>query len=160
MNDEFVKIGEEIEGRSPSVFELVIEDHIEFVDPKYYDLSDTKYINPKDYFITSGDAVEKTKALKRDMLNLIDELQYELCKLIQIEHCCTFDKATDLYHGGLRPKSNRLNEYKLDVVESIAQIDKLLDNLKKARGGDCFLETEWDSHRLLCIPKNPRMRKD
>jgi len=30
----------------------------------------------------------------------------------------------------------------------------------KIRGPHCFLETEWDSHRLLCVPKDPRKRDD
>jgi len=35
----------------------------------------------------------------------------------------------------------------------------LLRRLREARGTDCFLETEWDDHKLLCVAKNPRSKE-
>ena len=46
-----------------------------------------------------------------------------------------------------------------NIIESDTKnrIITLLNKLIEARGDDCFLETEWDSHRLFVIPKNPRL---
>jgi hypothetical protein len=59
------------------------------------------------------------------------------------------------------PKSlNDLMMYYQYMVDSKKVAKTLLALLKKFRGKNCFLETEWDSHRLLCIAKNPRLKED
>lgn len=40
---------------------------------------------------------------------------------------------------------------------SLSQANSLMEKLLKARGPDCFLETEWDQHVLKCLAKNPRL---
>lgn len=51
-----------------------------------------------------------------------------------------------------------LEEYKEAVQKAAKQAVALVKKLKDARAEDCFLETEWRNHSLLCIPKNPRKR--
>ena len=155
MDEELLKIGEKIPDPPPSVFELVVEEHVPFVNPKSYGLSAAQYlaecINPADYFVTSGDAVE------RDIWHLAGELRKRSYQMIEEEHGCTSAEAQAMFRDGTRPTSpKRFHEYESDVWKAAGQARKLLNALKKAKGENCFLETEWDSHKLLCIPKNPR----
>ena len=63
------KVGAPIVGDRPAVFELVVNDHILYVDPKEYGI-ECNSIDPNDYFVTSGDAVEKAKALEKELAAL------------------------------------------------------------------------------------------
>lgn len=161
MSDELLKIGEPIPEPPPSVFELVVEDHVAFVNPKSYGLSSAgdlaDCINPADYFVTSGDAVEKAKILEKDIWHLAGELRKRSYALLEKEHGCTSAKAQALFRDGVRPsRPKRFHEYESAVWKAAGQARKLLNALQKAKGENCFLETEWESHKLLCIPKNPR----
>lgn len=161
MSDELLKIGEPIPEPPPSVFELVVEDHVPFVNPRSYGLSsaaDTAdSINPADYFVTSGDAVEKTKVLEKDLWHLAGELRKRSYALLEKEHGCSPAEAQALFRDGVRPsRPKRFHEYEAAVWKAAGQARKLLNALQKAKGENCFLETEWESHKLLCIPKNPR----
>ena len=161
VSDELVKIGEDIPDPRPSVFELVVEDHVTFVNPKTYGLTGSEYISecidPAQYFVTSGDAVEKAKILEKTIWHLAGELRRRSYHMIEREHGCTAAEAQALFRDGTRPsRPKRFHEYEAAVWKAAGQARKLLNALKKAKGADCFLETEWDSHRLLCIPKNPR----
>lgn len=158
MDNNLVRIGE-ITNTQPSVFELIIEEHVRFVNPEQYGLQDVKSINPADYFITSGDAVEKARILSIDMLGLANKLRNQLYQLIESEYNCSLSEAQDLFRDGTVPtRPERFHEYESDVWEAVEQTKALLEALKKAKGNNCFLETEWDNHKLLCIPKNPRMK--
>ena len=161
MTQELVKIGEDISEQRPSVFELIVEDHVSFVNPKTFGLTGVDYlnecINPADYFVTSGDAVEKAKILEKIIWNLAGELRKRSYLMIENEHGCTPSEAQALFRDGTRPsRPKRFHEYETAVWKAAGQARKLLNALRKAKGADCFLETEWDNHRLLCIPKNPR----
>lgn len=156
MEEYIHKIGDPIGEPPPDVFELIIDDHVPFANPEVFCVQ-MQYIKPSDYYITSGDAVEKTKILERDLWNLAGELRKLSCNLISKEHDCTYVKAQELYRQGVRPKDpSGLAQYEDAVWKSAGASRKLLNALKKAKGPNIFLETEWDSHRLLCIPKNPR----
>lgn len=157
MSNELHKIGEPISDVSPSVFELVIEDHVPFVDPNEFGLTDTDSVNPADYFITSGDAVEKAKVLERAVWQLAGDLRKQSYEIIEQEQGCTPSEAQAKYRDGVRPSDPlRFSDYENAVWKAAGQSRRLLNALKKAKGDDCFLETEWDNHHLLCIPKNPR----
>lgn len=157
MDDETIaKIGDPITDPPPAVFELVLADHITWADPKEYGL-DREGIKPCDYFVTSGDAVEKAKVLDKDLWHLAGSLRTEIFNLIAQEHECTVLHAHELFRQGIRPANPaRLSEYESAIWKVAGQARKLLAALKLAKGQNCFLETEWDCHRLLCIPKNPR----
>lgn len=157
MEELYHKIGETITDPPPAVFELVLTDHVPWVNPSDYGL-DVTGINPNDYFITSGDAVEKAKILDRDLWQLAGFLRKELFRLLMEEHQCTQAKAQELFKNDIRPSSQpRLGEYEAEVWKAAGQSRKLINALKTAKGSNCFLETEWNNnHCLLCIPKNPR----
>lgn len=156
MDEQYPKIGEPFSDPPPAVFELVISDHVPWVDPADYGL-DRDGINPHDYFITSGDAVEKAKILDRDLWQLAGSLRKEMFQLIAGEQGCDPLKAQELFRTGTRPQNPpRFHEYEAEVWRAAGQCRKMVNALKTAKGVNCFLETEWDCHRLLCIPKNPR----
>lgn len=109
---DWLVIGEDFDPKIKNkVFILNIYDHIDKTD----------IFDPKNYFVTSGDAVFKTKFM-------ISELKSRLQK-----------------------------EGSESLARSLKQAEQLMEKLLKARGPDCFLETEWDQHILKCIPKNPRI---
>lgn len=160
MDDEVeercARVGDPIVGSPPSVFELVVSDHIPLVSPADYGL-DREGINPNDYFVTSGDAVEKARVLSNDLWQLAGALRKELFQLIAAENGCDNVQAQALFRSGVFPKPpSRFHEYEAAVWKAAGQARKMLNALQAAKGVNCFLETEWDSHRLLCIPKNPR----
>lgn len=154
---DLLKIGEPLGEDPPSVFELVIEDHVTFVDPNFYSLEDVPSINPADYFVTSGDAVEKAKVLERELWQAAGNLRKQVYKMIAEEHMCTIHEAQEKYRNGIQPSNPRhFADYEIAIWKAAGQARRLLSNLRKAKGDNCFLETEWDNHKLLCIPKNPR----
>jgi len=154
---KYAKIGDKFEDDDkPSVFELVLDDHVNFADPKDFGLKDVEFINPADYFVTSGDAVEKAKVLERDLWKLAGDLRKVTYEIIADENSCTPLEAQALFREGVRPKKGSFVEYESAVWKSAGASRKLRNNLEKAKGQDCFLETEWENHHLKCIPKNPR----
>lgn len=56
-------------------------------------------------------------------------------------------------------KKNK-NAYGKALQKMLKEATTLHKVFLKIRGPHCFLETEWDSHRLLCVPKDPRRRDD
>jgi len=122
----------------PTVYELVIYDHVPFVNPADYKV-EFESIDPHYYFITSGDAVEKTRVLEREMWELAGKVR---------KHIKTIKKPTKLQ-----------KEYEKAVWNAAGKARTLLRRLREARGTDCFLETEWDDHKLLCVAKNPRSKE-
>jgi hypothetical protein len=151
------KIGEPFEADDkPAVFQLIIEDHVDFVHPKKYGIRES-FVDPKEYFVTSGDAVEKAKILERDLWKLAGRLRSRVIETIAKECKCTTANARKKYSNGTRTKKpKRLCDYEKAVWVAAGQARRLVRLLEKAKGVDCFFETEWDNHCLLCIPKNPR----
>ncbi len=157
----YPKIGEPIIGERPPVFELVVRDLVPFADPATYDL-DCVGLNPDEYFVTSGDAVEKAKALERDLWQLAGEVRKQSYQFIATERNVSLQDAQKLYRDGVRPKKpKRFSEYETAVWRAAGNSRTLLNALKKAKGVDIFLETDRDEdHRLLCVPKNPRVKQE
>jgi len=158
MEDESLpKIGDPISDPPPPVFELVIYDHIDFVHQKNYNLPDHVGIDPRDYFVTSGDAVEKAKYLDKALWRHAGALRSELFNLMIGEHKCDMVTAQKLVRSGKRPKHPaNFADYEAACWRAAGKSRKMVAALMLAKGSNCFLETEWDSHKLLCIPKNPR----
>jgi hypothetical protein len=52
------------------------------------------------------------------------------------------------------------NAYGKALQKMLKEATTLQKAFLKIRGPHCFLETEWDSHRLVCVPKDPRKRDD
>lgn len=67
---DYPEIGEQSDKR-PAAFTLDILTHVPIVNPDDYNLPcDTPKINPEDYFVTSGDAVEKAKYMAQQIRKL------------------------------------------------------------------------------------------
>jgi len=158
MSDKRAKIGEEIIADDrPSVFELILDDHVIYANPKDYDLKDIDGINPYDYFVTSGDAVQKAKVLEKNMWEHAGNLRKLIYQRIADENQVSVLDAQQLFRDGTKVKDPaRLCEYEKLVWKAAGKARRLHQALVEAKGSDCFLETEWDNHILLCIPKNPR----
>lgn len=155
MEEQIPRIGE-VHSEPCAFYHLILEDHVEYVDPSSFGLTE-EYVNPADYFITSGDAVQKAKVLERDLWHLAGELRKKSYAIICKEQKCDHQKAVSLYSEGTRPKSpKKFKEYEAAVWKAAGASRKLLNSLIKARGTNIFLETEWNQHKLLVIPKNPR----
>lgn len=154
---DFHLIGQSFdEDDRPSVFQLIIEDHVKFVNPKSYGIRE-EHINPRDYFVTSGDAIQKTKVLEKDLWRLASYLRQKVIERMMAESKISVSKARERYKKGKGPvKPKKLREYEKAIWVAAGQARKLINKLEKAKGEACFFETEWDDHRLLCIPKNPR----
>lgn len=118
--------------------------------------------NPKNYFVTSGEAVEKMKYMLIDIDNKLTELLNIILKSIMGSIKGKKPKALAHFKNGDKlPKSLLPYKTYYDYIGSCKKEAKiLLTLLRKFRGTNCFLETEWDSHRLLCISKNPRMKDE
>lgn len=154
---DYPKIGDRIVGDHPAVFELVLDEHVPFVDPKHYGIKNEEGINPRNYFITSGDAVEKTKILDRDLWKYAGDTRKKAYEIIASEHNIGLQEAQKMYRDGTRPsKPKRFSDYEKALWSAAGKARALLNALIKAKAENCFLETEWEHHRLLCIPKNPR----
>jgi hypothetical protein len=124
------KIGDKIIGEHPSIFELDIKSLVSFINPSSYNLN-IEGIDPEQYYITSGDAIQKAMALERDIK----------------DHLKNIKSMT---------QTKKLAKYEQQVRKALTQTKKLIKYLILARGDKKFLETEWDNHVLYLTPKNPR----
>jgi hypothetical protein len=133
MNEDCPKICDLIDDEVNSDhYELVLEDHVTFVDPLKYNLN-CEAINPHNYFITSGDAIQKTLQLIKDY-----------------EKLCAAKPAD--------ANKAKYYEYILELANQMENARTLLSLLYKAKGDNIFLETEWCLHKLYVLPKNPRIK--
>jgi hypothetical protein len=126
------------EEERPSVFELRVMDHLIDIDPLSHKITtEISQIDPRSYFITSGDALAKAKQLEKDLWALAGKLKSSTPK---------------------RPTKKYL-AYASDVWKCAGKCRSLVNKLQVVKGVNCFLETEWSADRqLLCIPKNPRIK--
>jgi hypothetical protein len=122
----------------PDSFELEIDDYLWVFEPAQYGLN-LPPIDPKRYFVTSGDGICKIEHLEKDYFKLIDVITQEVeqkqlstDELIRRQNCL---QATLALAGRAR-----WLWYKMTL----------------ARGPYLFFETEWNNNKLICIPKNPR----
>ena len=116
----------------PEVFELRISDYIMPITPPR-ELSLPKF-DPNRYYITSGDAIQKT-------LQLIEEME---------EIRTPINSIVD--------PPLPVQEFITKLSNAIDAAHRMMTDLAKARGTALFLETEWAQNVLICMPKNPRSR--
>lgn len=156
---DYHQVGEEITGDNiPTVFELKLEKHVPYINPRDFGINE-EGINPLNYFITSGDAVEKTKIMEKSMWKYAGEMRKKAYNLLMQEKNIDIKEAQKLYKEGIRPnKPKEFGEFVSLVWSAAGKSRSLLNNLIKIKGDNCFLETEWDNHSLLCITKNPRIK--
>lgn len=142
---------------NPAAYELNIEEIVPLIDPKAYRIGGLDKFDPNKYYVTSGDAVQKAKVLERDLWAYAGNIRKVSCEKLAAEHKSTYAKAQALHRSGQRPKSPaRWAEFETMVWKAAGAARKLVGILVNVRGDAIFLETEWQDHRLLCIPKNPR----
>jgi hypothetical protein len=119
--------------KSCTVFEIKIYDHLNHIDPSEFGLSNVPKLNPKMYYVTSGDAICKTVQLQKDLWLLVGKIK-ELAK-----------------------SDKKLAQYLKALYRCASLSQVLIDKLKVAKGSAVFLETEWrDGSRVICVAKNPR----
>jgi hypothetical protein len=133
MYIEPVPIGGDYD-ESCTVFEIKIYDHLDHIDPAEFELSNVPTLDPKMYYVTSGDAICKTQQLQKDLWILVGQVQ----KI-----------------AGKKPPK-KLAAYLKVLYRCAARSQVLIDKLKVARRDAIFLETEWRDRRVICVAKNPR----
>ena len=101
---DYHKVGDKIIGDHPAVFVLVLEEHVPYVNPKEYGI-DEDGINPHNYFITSGDAVEKAKILERDLWSYAGDTRRKACELIASEYNIDISEAKKMYRDALETQN-------------------------------------------------------
>lgn len=142
------------------VFILDVEQYVPILDPTKHGMPTAKKFDPNAYFITSGDAVQKSKVLERDLWTYAGYVRKLSCERIAAEKKITYAKAQELHRSGQRPKQPASwVEFEKDVWKAAGAARKLVAKLIQVRGESIFLETEWHNHSLLCIPKDPRNAK-
>ncbi len=133
---DYPLVGEQASQGQPAVFELRLFDHLHAVRPDEFKLPlDTPSLDPRTYFVTSGDAVAKACQLELDTQKLVWRV------------------------AAKSKKSKALTRYLRRLQQLLKDVKGLRQNLVDARGDSCFLETEWRSGALVVIPKNPRVRE-
>lgn len=139
MNYENIPlVGAEITDPPQPVFELRLADHVPTVNPADYGIV-FEFVDPHRYYVTSGDAVEKTKILDRDMWRWAGRVRAAL-------------------RGKKGAEKRAWKKFEKAVWQAAGRSRKLLMLLCAIRGKNVFLEQEWNDRRLLVIPKNPRAR--
>jgi hypothetical protein len=53
----------------------------------------------------------------------------------------------------------KITKLKQDLLQQVAMAERLKTTLTKLRGGNVYLETQWNDGRLLLKVKNPRKAK-
>ena len=136
---EYHLVGDPFDANDPpTVFELRLRDHVICIDPIEFKITQPIIqINPSSYFITSGDALDKSIRLEKDLWTLAGKLRAE---------------------KGSRP-TKKYVDYTSAVWKCAGKGRALVHKLREVKGSNSFLETEWDNNGcLLCITKNPRAK--
>jgi len=112
-----------------------------------------KSIDPKKYFVTSGEAVTKSTVLENDLW----EIYKQLLKLtIEIFEDEDLEALYSLRINMLSKFDKQLQKCLLECWKSSCQARYLTIHLTEARGTHLFLETDWQDGDIVCYPKNPR----
>lgn len=110
-------------------------------------------IDPRDYFITSGEAVTKGTVLEGVLWSVYTNMVEQALTTLDEE----FENPLDaLRYGHLLEVNRELHTYLLQSWRSACQARYLLIHLTEARGANLFLETDWSEGKVVCYPKNPR----
>jgi hypothetical protein len=114
---------------------------------------DNTKVTPKNYFITSGEAIIKSSVLEEDLWSQYTKL-YKHCIGILREH---YEHPNEAIKSGLLADIDETIQKCLNSCwKSACQSTYLTINLIEARGTCLFLETDWYGGLITCYPKNPR----
>lgn len=134
-NDSPHRVGQPFDTDSPpATFELRLSDHLPSINPDDFKLdpATVEHIDPHSYFITSGDAIAKTKKLEHDLWKLAGRVK-------------------------VQARTTKKRKYAQVVWQCAGRCASMLKKLIAVRGSFCFLETEWRNGGVLTVtPKNPR----
>lgn len=134
--EEYPKIGGDYKGLG-GTFQLVLSEWLEpLIPPPGWNLPP---LDPTEYYITSGDAVQKAEQFRKDAYTYAGKAVKVLNRLDRIP-------------------SNKEIAFGKKCWSVVAKANLLKKALLHAKGSAVFLETEWDQGRLICIPKNPRLK--
>jgi hypothetical protein len=103
---------------------------------KFHNIVNNVKIDPREYFITSGEAVIKGSVLENDL--------WDNYKFLYRHYHIEGNKEKEIL--------DCLNE----CWKCSLQSTSLTINLIEARGINLFLETDWHNGLIICYPKNPR----
>lgn len=126
-------------------YALIIEDFVStLVPPVGIDLP---IFDPYKYFITSGDAISKTKVMSKDLWEYAGKARKAINALGK--KACKYSK-----------------KFEKKCWESAGGATLLINALKDAKGDAVFMEVEWGGHiddddegYTLCVtPKRPRKK--
>lgn len=136
MYDDYIRVGDNIPNSYNKPYVLDVYNFIPILTPpKSVDMD---ILDPLNYFVTSGDAIQKTRQLGKDLYAYAGQ-------------------ARAILNSGKRTKV--MTEFEKECWKAAGGCTTLMNALMKCRGEAIFLECEWNQHVLLCIPKNPRMRQ-
>lgn len=137
MERGYPRIGEVLDPGYP-IYELRIYDFLDILDPPHgYVLPK---MDPQEYYITSGDALQKTRYLSKVLWEYAGKARAQLKKM--------------------RSPTQTQTAFEKSCWAQAGAANRLITILTKIRGSDVFLETEWTSdHVLTVLRKNPRSRQ-
>ncbi len=110
-------------------------------------------IDPKKYFVTSGEAVIKSAVLESNLWELYKKILRAIINILEDEG---LDPLESLRSNKLIKYDKNLQQCLLNCWRSACQARFLTIHLTEARGTNLFLETDWQDGNIICYPKNPR----
>ena len=117
-------------------------------------------INPKAYFITSGDAISKIEVLEAGLLAHLTSHHKKCVKLLEKELKIGREEARRLFlFGKVKDIEPDLHIITLKIFRAIANARLLACKLIDARGRHLLMETDSIDGYVVCYPKNPRGTK-
>lgn len=120
--------------------------NIEFNGERYF-------IDPRSYFITSGEAVIKTDVLEHELWTVYKKILSAAISLFEDED---MDPLQSLRSNKLYKIDANLQHCLSSCFKCACQARHLSIHLIQARGNNLFLETDWLEGNIICYPKNPR----
>lgn len=133
----------------PKGYFFTIQNWVKPISNKRFNIN----IDPKQYFITSGEAIIKCAVLEKD---LWDTYQIIIKKAVETLRAECDDPIVGLRTGKLFKIDEELQLCLTQVWHSACQARHLMIHLTEARGSNLFLETDWAEGQVVCYPKNPR----
>lgn len=148
MADHLLKLGDYSKPKPKGYY----FDLYKWVEPVILESQGVK-IDPRDYFITSGEAVTKCTVLEESLWSVYHKsLRTALAALEEEDE----NPLQALRKGRLFEVNRELQVYLLRSWRGACQARYLLVHLTEARGAHLFLETDWSEGQVVCYPKNPR----
>jgi len=150
MSDLLLKLGDYSKPK-PRGYVFTMDEWVYPIDTQYEDI--IIKIDPKMYFVTSGEAVTKSTVLEDDLWKLYNILLKRVVMIFEDE---SMDYIESLRSNKLYKLDAKLQQCLLLCWKSACQARFLTIHLTEARGTHLFLETDWQDGNIICYPKNPR----